>query len=210
MPPIETFAAFLVTTCIFACIPGPAMLYAAARTMAGGRRAGLMAALGIHMGGYAHVIAAAAGLSVLFRAVPPLYIAVKFAGAVYLIHLGIQMFRAESNADVAVAGVAMKTARRAFLESAAVETLNPKTALFFMAFLPQFVDRSAGAPIWLQLGAFGVLVNLIFSLADIVCVLLAARIAARLRRSGSAQRWMRRMGGSVLVGLGTHVALQSN
>ena len=96
MPSTELFIAFLATTAIFAYIPGPAMLYAAAQTIARGRGAGLMASLGIHLGCYVHVIAAAAGLSVLFHAVPMLYMAVKFAGAAWLIWLGISLFRAKA------------------------------------------------------------------------------------------------------------------
>ena len=136
MPSIELFVAFLATTAIFAFIPGPAMLYAAAQTMARGRWSGLMAALGIHLGGYVHVAAAAAGLSVLFHAVPMLYMAVKFAGAAYLIWLGISMLRAKPREDVALAGIETRSGRRAFVESVTVEVLNPKTAIFFLAFLP--------------------------------------------------------------------------
>ena len=91
MPPIELLIAFIATTAVFACIPGPAMLYAAAQTIARGRWSGLMAALGIHIGGYAHVLAAAAGLSILFHAVPALYLIVKLAGAAYLVWLGISL-----------------------------------------------------------------------------------------------------------------------
>ncbi|TIS09082.1 MAG: LysE family translocator, partial [Mesorhizobium sp.] len=95
MPSTELLIAFFVTTAIFAYIPGPAMLYAAAQTMARGRWSGLTAALGIHLGGYVHVLAAATGLSVLFHAVPPLYMAVKLVGALYLIWLGVSLFRAK-------------------------------------------------------------------------------------------------------------------
>jgi threonine/homoserine/homoserine lactone efflux protein len=152
MPSTELFIAFLATTAIFAYIPGPAMLYAAAQTIARGRGAGLMASLGIHLGCYVHVIAAAAGLSVLFHAVPMLYMAVKFAGAAYLIWLGISLFRAKTPGnDVALPGLEPKSGRRAFVESISVEVLNPKTAIFFMAFLPQFIDASAAFPVWLQL-----------------------------------------------------------
>jgi threonine/homoserine/homoserine lactone efflux protein len=199
--------AFLATTAIFAFIPGPAMLYAAARTLAGGRWSGLMASLGIHIGGYAHVFAAAAGLSVLFHAVPPLYMAVKLAGAVYLIWLGISLFRAKVQGEVDMPGTAPKSARRAFLQSVTVEVLNPKTAIFFMAFLPQFIDAS-GAPVWIQFVVLGTIVNLMFSFADIVSVLLASAVMARLRQSSRAQKLMQRAGGAILVGLGTHLALQ--
>lgn len=210
MPSTELLVAFFATTAIFAYIPGPAMLYAAAQTMARGRWSGLTAALGIHLGGYVHVFAAAVGLSVLFHAVPVLYMAVKLVGALYLIWLGVSLFRAKAQGDVVLPGIQPKSARRAFFESVAVEVLNPKTAIFFMAFLPQFIDASAAFPVWLQVVVLGTIVNLMFSSADIVCVVLAGAVIARLRQSSRAQRLMRRAGGAVLVGLGVHVALQKS
>jgi threonine/homoserine/homoserine lactone efflux protein len=210
MPSTELLIAFFLTTAIFAYIPGPAMLYAAAQTIARGRWSGLMAAFGIHLGGYVHVFAAAAGLSVLFHAVPMLYLAVKFCGAAYLVWLGISLFRAKVNGDVSMPGVEQKSARRAFLESISVEVLNPKTAIFFMAFLPQFIDASAAFPVWLQFVLLGTIVNLMFSSADLVCVFLAGVVIGRLRRSSHAQRLMQRAGGTILVGLGVHLALQKS
>ncbi|RWB23847.1 MAG: LysE family translocator [Mesorhizobium sp.] len=210
MPSTELLIAFFATTAIFAYIPGPAMLYAAAQTMARGRWSGLTAALGIHLGGYVHVIAAAAGLSVLFHAVPTLYVAVKLAGALYLIWLGVSLFRARAQDDAVMPGIEPKSARRAFFESITVEVLNPKTAIFFMAFLPQFIDASATLPVWLQFLVLGTIVNLMFSSADVMCVVLAGAMVTRLRRSSHAQRLMRRAGGAVLVGLGVHVALQKS
>jgi threonine/homoserine/homoserine lactone efflux protein len=207
MPSSDLLIAFFVTTAVFAYIPGPAMLYATAQTLARGRASGFMAALGIHLGCYVHVAAAAAGLSVLFHAVPPLYVAVKLAGAAYLVWLGISMFRA-GPVNEAHGGFNPKSGRRAFLESITVEVLNPKTALFFLAFLPQFVDASAAFPIWLQLVILGTIVNLLFSSADIVCVVLAAAMMARLKRSGGVQRLLQRAGGTLLIGLGLHLALK--
>ncbi|MFK4259931.1 LysE family translocator [Agrobacterium tumefaciens] len=208
MPALDILLAFVVTTSIFAFIPGPAMLYAAARTMAGGRQAGLMAVLGIHIGAYIHIIAAAAGLSILFHAVPVAYTLVKLAGAIYLIWLGISLFRARD------AGTedspAPKSARKAFMESITVEVLNPKTAIFFMAFLPQFVDSTASFPVWVQFAILGTMVNAIFTFADVVCVLLAGLIMTRLKQSTTVQKLVQRAGGTVLVGLGAHLALQRN
>ena len=208
MPSTDILLAFIATTAVFAFIPGPAMLYATARTLAGGRAAGFMASLGIHLGCYVHVFAAAAGLSVLFHAVPTLYLAVKLAGAAYLVWLGIVMFRAVPAGEVAMPTLRPKSPRRAFAESVAVEVLNPKTAIFFMAFLPQFVDAAASLPVWAQLLVLGTVVNMTFSLADLVCVMLAGSLANQLKRSGRAQRWMQRAGGTILVGLGVNVALQ--
>jgi threonine/homoserine/homoserine lactone efflux protein len=210
MSSLELFATFLITTAIFAYIPGPAMLYAAAQTMARGRWSGMMATLGIHIGCYVHVLAATAGLSILFQAVPTLYVAVKLMGAAYLVWLGLSLMRAKVNGEASVSGISPKSGRRAFLESVTVEVLNPKTAIFFLAFLPQFVDVSAGYPVWFQFLVLGTIVNCIFSSADIVCVLLAGAVMKRLRQSGTAQRMLQRAGGAVLVGLGAHLALQKS
>lgn len=210
MPSTELLLAFFATTALFAYIPGPAMLYAAAQTLAGGRWSGLMASLGIHVGGYAHVFAAAAGLSVLFHAVPLLYMAVKLFGAAYLVWLGICLFRAKAAGETDLPATPGKSGRQAFIESITVEVLNPKTALFFLAFLPQFIDASATLPVWLQFAILGTLVNLMFSSADIVCVLMAGAVIDRLKRSGRARRLMQRAGGALLIGLGTHLALQRN
>ncbi|WP_313526638.1 LysE family translocator [Shinella sp.] len=208
MPSLDVLFAFAVTTAIFAFIPGPAMLYAAARTMAGGRKAGLMAVFGIHLGAYAHIIAAAAGLSALFHAVPIAYTCVKLAGAGYLIWLGISLFRATDMREENSEGTAFKGGRRAFVQSVTVEVLNPKTAIFFLAFLPQFVDGGAALPIWAQLAILGTVVNLIFTFADVVSVLLADVILARLKRSSGAQKLVRKAGGTILIGLGARLALQ--
>lgn len=213
MPPIDLLIPFFITTALFAYIPGPAMLYAAAQTLSRGRGAGLMATLGIHLGCYVHVIAAAAGLSILFHVVPLLYVVVKLSGAAYLIWLGISMFRTRRS-DPASAGAmqatSVKSGRRAFGQSIFVEILNPKTALFFLAFLPQFIDPSAAFPVALQFVILGTVVNLIFTSADIVCVMLAGVLMNRLSQSDTAQRIMQRAGGVILVGLGTHLAFQKS
>jgi threonine/homoserine/homoserine lactone efflux protein len=205
MPSLELILAFAVATLIFAFMPGPAMLYTAAQTVARGRRGGFMAAFGIHCGGYVHVLGATLGLSALFQHVPALYMAVKIAGALYLVWLGVAMIRAKVDAE-AMPTIAARSAGRAFADSVVVEVLNPKAALFFVAFLPQFVDASAAAPVWLQFLVLGMLVNVTFSSADIATVLLASAALKHLRRSTAAQRVLRWIGGAVLVGLGAHMA----
>jgi threonine/homoserine/homoserine lactone efflux protein len=141
MPSTELLIAFVATTAVFAFIPGPSMLYAAAQTMARGRWSGLMASLGIHLGCYVHVIAAAAGLSVLFHAVPVLYMAVKFAGAAYLVWLGIKLIRAPM--EGVNAGEPPPPPRGGFfLQGFVVLLSNPKVLVFFGAFIPQFMDMS--------------------------------------------------------------------
>ena len=208
MPSLETLLAFLAATAVFAYMPGPAMLYAAAQTIARGRRAGLMASLGIHLGGYLHVIAAAAGLAFLFHAVPALFLAVKLLGAAYLVWLGLRLLFGRDERETAVPAFEAAPAGRAFLQSVTVEVLNPKTAVFFIAFLPQFVDPAADLPVWAQFLVLGTIVNLMFSSADLACVALAGAVLARLRRSARAQRLLRRAGGGLLVGLGLHLATQ--
>ncbi|PYB77165.1 LysE family translocator [Rhizobium wuzhouense] len=209
MPSTDILLAFFLTTAVFAFIPGPAMLYVAARTLAADHRAGLMATLGIHVGCYVHVVAAATGLSILFHLVPTLYLAVKLAGAGYLIYLGFRMIRAARTTGAASEALpAPKSAGPAFVESMLVEVLNPKTAIFFLAFLPQFIDAAAAFPVWLQFIILGTMVNAMFTVADIACVIAASTITKRLARVSSLQRNLQRAGGAVLVGLGLHVAFQ--
>ncbi|KIU51071.1 MULTISPECIES: LysE family translocator [Bradyrhizobium] len=203
---MELYLAFAITTATFALIPGPAMLYAAARTLAGGRRAGLMASLGLHLGGYVHVVAAAAGLALLFHAVPPLFTAMKLAGAAYLVWLGLSLFRDRDNTKRPT--LPPLSAERAFAQSIVVEVLNPKTAIFFLAFLPQFVDATASLPVWAQLFLLGTIVNLTFSAVDIVCVVFASAVMSKLQRSRRSQRIMQRIGGSILIALGARLAFQ--
>ncbi|MBD8649919.1 LysE family translocator [Rhizobium sp. CFBP 13726] len=208
MPDWNILFAFLVTTSVFAFIPGPAMLYVAARTIAAGRTAGMMAVLGVHLGSYAHIVAAAAGLSVLFHAVPVVYALVKLAGAIYLIWLGISLFRAKAAGAGDLQAETPRSARKAFAESIVVEVLNPKTAIFFLAFLPQFIDSAASFPVWVQFVVLGLAVSVIFTIADVFAVALAGLVMARLNRSSTAQKLAQRAGGTILVGLGAHLALQ--
>ena len=206
----DLLIAFFLAASIFAFIPGPGRLYAAAQTVAGGRATGLLGTLGLALGGYLHVIAAAAGLSVVFHAVPPLYAAVKLIGAAYLVWLGIAMIRAKTTAADGAPVAARKTGKRALLEGIVVETLNPKTAMFFLAFLPQFTDPAAGLPVWAQFMILGSIVNLMFALADVVAVLLAGSVVTRLGRAVRLRRTVQRLGGGTMVALGVRLALHDD
>jgi threonine/homoserine/homoserine lactone efflux protein len=207
MPSHELFVAFLIATFIFAWVPGPAMLYTAAQTIGRGRRAGWMAVLGIHVGGYAHILAAALGLAALFAAIPALYAVVKLAGAGYLTWLGLTLFFGRKESYIPAGLIEPKSPRRAFWDGVAVEILNPKTALFFLTFLPQFTDVSAALPLWGQLLVLGAIVNIIFSSADVFCVLLADEVVRLFRRSVSAHQLARRLGGGILIALGINLAV---
>jgi threonine/homoserine/homoserine lactone efflux protein len=209
MPSLEHLVPFAIATLVFAAMPGPAVLYTVAQTMARGRGGGLLAAAGLSVGGLAHVCAAAAGLSTIFRYSPTLFLALKIGGALYLIWLGFRMLRSRSGSG-GLPSVAAKSDRRAFAESIVVELLNPKTALFFIAFLPQFVDGAAALPIWLQFLVLGLLVNLSFLTSDVIAALLTDRVLTGLKQSPRVARAMRWTSGSVLVGLGAHMAISRN
>lgn len=206
MPSTDLLIAFFLATCIFAYMPGPATLYTTAQTIARGQRAGWFAAFGIHIGGYVHVLAAAFGLALVFKAVPVLYLALKFGGAVYLIWLGYKMFTSSALLESTDLKIDPKSPRRAFWESVTVEVLNPKTAIFYLTFLPQFTDPNAGFAMWVQLLFLGTIVNIVFSSADMLCVVLADRLAVYFKSSASANRIAQRLGGGVLVALGLNVA----
>ena len=207
MPTPDLLLAFFLATSIFAYMPGPSNLYAAAQTIARGQRAGWFAALGIHIGGYVHVLAAAFGLAILFKAVPVLYLGLKIGGAAYLIWLGYKMFTSTASPGNTELTVDTKSPRKAFWESVTVEVLNPKTAIFYLAFLPQFTDPNAGLAIWSQLLVLGTIVNIMFSSADVLCVVLADKVSAYFKNSGATNRIANRFGGSVLIALGLNVAL---
>ena len=205
MPTLDLLIAFLSAAAIFAYMPGPSTLYTATQTIARGQQAGWFAALGIHVGGYVHVLAAAFGLAILFDVLPSLYLVLKYLGAAYLVWLGIKMFRAAPVQSVDVTSDRFDKSLRVFWQSASVEILNPKTALFYIAFLPQFTDPSVVFPMWLQLLVLGTIVNVMFSSADAICVVLAGRIMALVREVTTGARFAQRFGGGALVGLGIYL-----
>ncbi|WNJ92633.1 LysE family translocator [Bosea sp. 685] len=202
----ETLVAFATLTILVAYFPGPALLYTAAQTISHGRRAGFMAMLGIHLGCYLHVFAAAFGLSAVFKHVPELYVAVKLAGAFYLVWLGIGMIRAKLTQGEASA-TPPKTVKRALIDSFIVEVLNPKVALFFIALLPQFVDPAGSLPVWAQFLILGTIVNFAFSSADFVTVLGASAVVKTMKQTKAGFAFGRWLGGSMMIGLGLKLAI---
>ncbi|MET4806245.1 LysE family translocator [Limibacillus sp. MBR-115] len=207
MPSTEILLAFLLATAVFAYMPGPAMLYATAQTLARGKQAGWMAALGIHVGGYVHVLSATLGLAALFETVPLLYALMKIIGSGYLIWLGARLILNRSGTATESLHVSKHSGVQAFRQSVAVEVLNPKTALFYLAFLPQFTATDALLPLWAQLFVLGTIVNFVFSSADVLCVLLAARLSDLIRNRPARGRVIRRAGGGILIALGLNLAL---
>ncbi|HEX5505163.1 MAG TPA: LysE family translocator [Thermomicrobiales bacterium] len=203
MPSGTHLGLFLAAALVLAVSPGPGLLYVLARSLRGGRRAGLASSGGTALGGLGHVVAAAFGLSAILAASALAFGVVKYVGAAYLIVLGLRTLFSQEDAHPAapLAG----DARRAFRQGVVTEALNPKTALFFLAFLPQFVDPAAPAvPQFLLLGAISVALN---SGADVVVALLAGPIGGRLWASARRRRGQRLVAGGVLIGLGAYVAV---
>jgi threonine/homoserine/homoserine lactone efflux protein len=205
MPPFELLLPFFVTSVGFAVLPGAGMVYMSIQTMAHGRRAGWLSAAGFHLAGYAHVGAAAFGVAVLLQALPALLTALKLAGAGYLVWMGIRIMRDGRRPGARPAPPRL----RAFRDSLAVELLSPKTALFFLAFLPQFAAPEAAAPVWAQVVIFGGVANAVFSATDVACILLAERLAAWAAASRRLARAARQLGGGLFVAVGVHMAWES-
>jgi threonine/homoserine/homoserine lactone efflux protein len=180
------------------------VLYVVARSIHEGRRAGIVSVLGIHVGTLAHIAAATLGLSALVLSSAVAFTAVKIAGAVYLVGLGLwTLFSHRAESDVALGGEA--NLRRAFAQGIVVNVLNPKTALFFLAFLPQFVDPNAPHPA-VQIAFLGVLFALLGLMTDSLWALAAGTAGGMLRRSRRFVRAQRYVSGSVYVGLGVATA----
>jgi threonine/homoserine/homoserine lactone efflux protein len=190
-----TLLIFLGAAVLLAVTPGPGLLYVAARSLAGGRHEGVLSSLGTAAGGMVHVTAGAIGVSALVLASAELFTVLKTAGALYLLWLGWRTFR---SAEV-VASTAPPAPGRAFREGAVVEALNPKTAAFFLAFLPQFVDPAAGS-VALQFAALGTLCVALNTAADIAVALLAGRFGALARPA--LLRRARQGSGLAIGGLG--------
>ena len=172
---------FFIATFIFGFVPGPSIMYTLAQTAVRGRRGGLNAALGIHLGCFAHIIGAAFGLSAVFTLVPEMYFLIKFAGVGYLLYLGVKMIMAKPDGEINIDKIA-KSRESTLLSSAMVEILNPKTAIFYIAFLPQFVDGTAAWPVWLQFLVLGQIINLLFSTADMVYIFMAGFIINKFKK----------------------------
>ena len=198
-----SFIAFLVAATVLAITPGPGIAYVVARTVAGGRSEGLASCIGTGLGGMLHVLAAAVGLSLLVAQSAFAFTLVKYLGAAYLVFLGLRMLLRKQQ-DGAVQTVSPKGARRALFEGIAVEALNVKTALFFLAFLPQFV--APGEPLVPQLVLLGSICVALNTLVDVVAVLTAHRLLASGVARAARARLMTRISGATMIGLGVFLA----
>jgi threonine/homoserine/homoserine lactone efflux protein len=196
------FVLFFAAALLLAITPGPGIFYVLARTLAGGRREGVNSALGTFVGGLFHVFAAALGISAILAASAVAFHTVKYAGAAYLVWLGIRMIRTR-NAELAVE--AAPPSQGAFRQGILTEALNPKTALFFLSFIPQFIAAERGH-IFLQFVVLGALSVILNTTADILVVLLAAPLERKLKNSARFRRRQRVASGLGMIGLGAYVA----
>ena len=205
MPDPASLAVFVLAALALLLVPGPAVLYIVARSIHQGRRAGLASVLGIHVGTLVHIAAATVGLSALVVSSAVAFTAVKVAGAVYLVALGLwTLFSGGAETEIALGGE--RRLRRIFAQGIVVNVLNPKTALFFLAFLPQFVDADAAHPA-LQIAFLGLLFVALGLVTDSLWALAAGTAGGVLRRSRRFATVQRYVTGSVYVGLGVATAL---
>jgi threonine/homoserine/homoserine lactone efflux protein len=196
------FLLFFAAALVLAVTPGAGIFYVLARTLAGGRREGVESSLGTFVGGLFHVMAAALGISAILAASAVAFHTVKYAGAAYLVVLGIRMIRSRNEA------MPEKTeAPRggAFRQGVFTEALNPKTALFFLSFIPQFIAPERGHVFW-QFVALGIISVAMNTAVDLIVVALAAPLERKLKSSARFRRGQRVASGVGMIGLGAYVA----
>jgi threonine/homoserine/homoserine lactone efflux protein len=204
MPAPDTLAVFAVASIVLLVVPGPAVIYVVTRGATQGRRAGAVSVLGVGLGNFTHAVAAAIGISALIASSATAFSVVKYAGAAYLIYLGIRALLHGGEAATLFPS-SDRSDRRLFWEGFLVDLLNPKTALFFLAFLPQFADPAAG-PVAMQMLVLGALFTSLGLLSDGTYAVAAGTLGRRLR-TARAERSLRRASGAVYIGLGVTAAL---
>ena len=195
---------FLIAAFVLAITPGPGIAYVVARTVSGGRKEGLASCIGTGLGGLIHVMASALGVSLIIAQSAFAFSVVKYVGAAYLFYLGFRMLFSK-NAAPMVGEISPQGVRRAFLEGIAVEALNVKTALFFLAFLPQFTKPIE--PLMPQLVLLGSICVVLNTLVDVLAVLGANRLLTASAKRAQRERMMVKTSGITMLGLGTYLAL---
>jgi threonine/homoserine/homoserine lactone efflux protein len=201
------FFLFMTAALLLAIAPGPGMLYVLARSLAGGKREGVLSAFGTFLGGMVHVLAAALGISIILAKSAAAFALVKYVGAAYLCFLGVKMIL-DARKDTGADGTTLqplRPARNPLWQGVATEVLNPKTALFFLSFIPQFVNRSSGH-VFLQFVALGTISVMMNTTADLLVIALAGPLGEKIRSSATFRRRQRTVTGAIMIGLGTYLA----
>ena len=205
MPSIEVLIAFTAAALLMNISPGPSNLYVMARAIAQGTQGGIVAAMGLAVGSLVHVVATALGLSAIFSHSPTLYMIVKLMGAAYLIYLGLTYWKSKENgSNENVLRPKEKPLLSVFQQSVIVEVTNPKTALFFIALLPQFVVPESG-PVSQQLLILGIIVTISALPCDILVAVSSSKISNWLLRHERAQQIQDRISGSILFAMGAYI-----
>jgi threonine/homoserine/homoserine lactone efflux protein len=204
MPDGSTLLLFAGAAIVLVVVPGPNLIYIVARSVGEGRAAGLASAFGVETGTLVHVAAAAAGVSALLASSATAFSVVKYAGAAYLVYLGVRALLARGE-DGEVAPAQPAPLQKTFRQGMVVQLLNPKVALFFLAFLPQFVDP-AGGPVALQILVLGAILTAIGLTVDVIYALAAGAAGARLRGRPGATRVQERASGVIYLVLGAAAA----
>lgn len=199
------FFLFLTAALLLAIAPGPGMLYVLARSLAGGKREGVLSALGTFLGGMVHVLAAALGISIILAKSALAFAAVKYVGAAYLCFLGVRMILDAPKDQLQSIPQDFKPTRNPLWQGVATEVLNPKTALFFLSFIPQFVNRGSGH-IFLQFVLLGTISVVMNTTADLIVIALAGPLGEKIRSSAVFRRRQRTVTGVIMIGLGTYLA----
>jgi len=199
------FVLFLTAAVLLAIAPGPGMLYVLARSLAGGKREGVLSALGTFFGGMVHVFAAALGVSIILARSAVAFGAVKYVGAAYLCFLGVRMILDARKATGEMATPDFTPKRNPLWQGVATEVLNPKTALFFLSFIPQFVVRANGH-VFLQFVTLGTISVVMNTTADLIVIALAGPLGEKIRSSATFRRRQRTATGAIMIGLGTYLA----
>jgi threonine/homoserine/homoserine lactone efflux protein len=206
VPSLSTLALFSVAALVLLITPGPAVIYIVTRTLGQGRRAGLVSVLGIHTGSVVHVVAAAFGVSAVLARSARAFDAVKLAGAAYLIYLGFRRITATRREGAHDRPRRETDLRRVYAQGVVVNVLNPKTALFFLAFLPQFVDP-ARSPAGLQMVVLGLWFIGLGICSDSAYALGASAVRRRLRPTKRSARGRDQLCGAAYIGLGVTAAV---
>jgi threonine/homoserine/homoserine lactone efflux protein len=214
---LARFSIFLGAAALLAISPGPGMLYVLARSLAGGKREGVLSAFGTFLGGMVHVFAAALGVSIILAKSALAFATVKYVGAAYLALLGIRMIldarrenpQKNSLSPDEVTSETDQPSRHPLWQGVTTEVLNPKTALFFLSFIPQFVNRATGN-VFLQFILLGTIAVCLNTSADLIVIMLAGPLGKRIRSSASFGRRQRAATGAIMIGLGTYLAVSDS
>ncbi|MGZ4872440.1 MAG: LysE family translocator [Candidatus Angelobacter sp.] len=205
MPEQTAFLTFLVAALALNLAPGPDMLYVIGRSVGQGRKAGIVSSLGVFVGCWAHILAAAFGIAALLRSSPVAFNVVRYAGTAYLIYLGFRMLMQKT--DLASQQLKAESLTSVFRQGVITNMLNPKVAIFFLAFLPQFIDARHGS-VALQIVLLGLIFNVGGTLVNLAVAYAGGTLGELLRRNQRIARLQRRFTGLIFVGLGLRLAWQ--